>query len=370
MLAAMAGLPPFSTANEVAPDLADLLAQDAPEIALDMAADLARDIYGVSGDIRMLSAEKDANFHIRLQDGHEALLKVTNAVEDRGVTQMQTAALMHLASTDPTLPVQRICQTLSGASSAIITGPSGDAHVVRLMTFLDGTILSTATPGAGLYPALGTLLARLTLGLRGFFHPSAGHVLQWDIKQAHRLRPMLDAITDVDLRARLTATIDHFDAEIAPRLPLLRAQVVHNDFNPHNLLVDGPQATRAIGIIDFGDMVYTPVACDLAVACSYQVTDGADPLARIAQMIQGFAAKMPLEEDELDLLPDLMRLRHATTLTIGAWRARRYPANAEYILRNTASSLRGLNVIDSLGVGAVRSELRTAAHAAMERHSA
>ena len=36
MLAAMAGLPPFSTANEAAPDLADLLAQDAPEITLDM----------------------------------------------------------------------------------------------------------------------------------------------------------------------------------------------------------------------------------------------------------------------------------------------------------------------------------------------
>src|SRR5680860_317880 len=73
MLAAMAGLPPFSTANEAAPDLADLLAHDAPEITLDMAADLARDLYGVSGDIRALSAEKDTNFHIRLHGGEEAL---------------------------------------------------------------------------------------------------------------------------------------------------------------------------------------------------------------------------------------------------------------------------------------------------------
>ena len=368
MLAAMAGLPPFSTADEVAPDLADLLAQDAPEITLDMAADLARDIYGVSGDIRPLSAEKDANFHIRLPGGEEALLKVTNAVEDRGVTHMQTAALMHLASADPTLPVQRICQTLSGASSAIITGPAGDAHVVRLMTYLDGTILSTATPGVGLYPALGTLLARLTLGLRGFFHPSAGHVLQWDIKQAHRLRPMLDAVENADLRRRLTATIDRFDAEIAPRLPLLRAQVVHNDFNPHNLLVDGPQATRATGIIDFGDMVHTPVACDLAVACSYHVSGGADPMSRVGELIQGYSTKLPIEEEELDLLPDLMRLRHVTTLTVGAWRARRYPANADYILRHTVASMRGLDVIDGMGIPAAQNALRTAAHTAMERH--
>jgi Ser/Thr protein kinase RdoA (MazF antagonist) len=365
MQAVMAALPPFSTANEAMPDLADLLAHDAPEITLEMAADLARDIYGVSGDIRHLRAEKDANFHIRLGSGQEALLKVTNAVEDRGVTHLQTAALMHLASADPALPVQRICQTLTGASSAIITGPTGDSHVVRLMSFLSGTILSTATPGPGLYPALGALLARLTLGLRGFFHPSAGHVLQWDIKQAHRLRPMLDAIADGDLRARLTATIDRFDAEIAPRLPLLRAQVVHNDFNPHNLLVDGQQATRAVGIIDFGDMVYTPVACDLAVACSYQV-GGADPMGRISQMIQGFASVMPIEDDELDLLPDLMRLRHATTLPIGAWRAQRYPANADYILRNTAASMRGLDAIDDIGIGAVQTVMHDAARTAMK----
>ncbi|WP_324752814.1 phosphotransferase [Roseovarius sp. Pro17] len=356
----MAGLPPFSTSNEAAPDLADLLAHDAPAITPAMGADLARDIYGVTGDIRPLSAEKDANFHIRLGNGEEALLKVTNAVEDRGVTHMQTAALMHLAATDPTLPVQRVCQTLTGTSSAIVTGPNGDAHVVRLMSYLDGTILSNATPGPRLYAALGGLLARLTLGLRGFFHPSAGHVLQWDIKQAHRLRPMLDAIEDDDLRRRLTATIDRFDADIAPRLPHLRAQVVHNDFNPHNLLVDGAQATRATGIIDFGDMVHTPVACDLAVACSYQISEGDTPLERIVQLIQGYSAALPLEDQELELLPDLMRLRHATTLTIGAWRARRYPENAAYILRNTAASLRGMDALDRIGTDAAIETLHRA----------
>jgi len=364
------GLPGFCKAPEAAPALADLLAHDAPGITPDMAADLARDLYGISGTVRPLSAEKDANFHIRLQTGEEALLKITNAVEDRGVTDMQTAALMHLAEVDPSLPVQRICQTLSGASSAIIAGPDGDAHVVRLMSYLDGTILSTGTPAPGLYPALGGLLARLTLGLRGFFHPSAGHVLQWDIKQAHRLRPMLDAVSDSALRARLTAAIDRFDADIAPRLASLRAQVAHNDFNPHNLLVDGTNAVQPIGIIDFGDMVHTPVACDLAVACSYQVSGGDKPMAHVAQMIEGYAALMPLEHAELELLPDLMRLRHVTTLTIGAWRARRYPANAAYILRNTAASLRGLDAIDRIGIPAAQAAIRKAADTAMERHFA
>ncbi len=360
------GLPPVLCGTAQEPDTpenvgkADLLAHDAPVVSPEMAADLARDLYGISGDICPLSAEKDANFRIRLDTGEAALLKVTNAIEDRAVTDLQTAALMHLAAVDPSLPVQRICASLAGRSSEIMTGPDGQTHVVRLMTFLDGTMLNSATPGPGIYHQIGALQARLIRALRGLFHPAAGHFLQWDIKRAHGLRPMLDAVGDVDLRRRLTHLLDRFSAEIAPRLPHLRAQVVHNDFNPHNLLVDAPNATRLTGVIDFGDMVHTPIACDLAVACSYQIAEGAEPMKQITEMITGFNAVLPLEDEELDLLPDLIRLRHATTLSVGAWRAQRYPDNADYILRHDASALRGLNALDEFGNTAAIKALQAA----------
>ena len=356
-----AGLPPVIDRALPRIENADLLSHDAPSITLARAAELARDLYGIAGEIRPLSAEKDANFHINLANGQEALLKITNAAEDRGVTDMQTQVLIHLAMTDPSLPVPRVHATLLGTESTAITEPSGQTHVVRLLSYLPGTILAGATASSALHGKLGALLARLTLAMRGFFHPAAGHVLQWDIKQAHRLRPMLDAVEDEVLRARLLAVLDHFDADIAPRLPHLRAQVVHNDFNPHNLLVDGPQATRPIGIIDFGDMVHTAIACDLAVACSYQIAHGPDPMAHITQMVRGFATVMPLEEEEIALLPDLIRLRHVTTLILGAWRARRYPENATYILRNTAASRRGLAALDAMAPGAATDILRAAA---------
>ncbi|MDN5785554.1 MAG: phosphotransferase [Pseudorhodobacter sp.] len=265
---------------------------------------------------------------------------------------MQTAVLMHLMAVDPSLPVPRVCQTLSGQAMQMIAGAAGQNHVVRLLTFLDGTVLGTAVEGVDLHHDIGALLARLTHALRGFFHPAAGHVLQWDIKQAHRLRPMLDAVEDANLHRRMTDLLDRFEAEIAPRLASLRAQIVHNDFNPHNLLVDAPQATRLTGVIDFGDMVHTPIVCDLAVACSYQITGQPQPMGDIAKMIAGYTSILPLEKAELELLPDLMRLRHATTLTISAWRAQRYPENAAYIRRNADASLRGLNALDNLGTAA------------------
>ncbi|MEB8388029.1 phosphotransferase [Rhodobacteraceae bacterium KMM 6894] len=357
------GLPP--TLSGVLSDThdakADLLAQDPPAVTPVMAAELAQQYYGIMGDVRPLSAEKDANFLIRLPNGEAALLKITNAVEDRAVTQMQTAALMHLAAVDPTLPVPRICASLNGNSSEVVRLADGQDHVMRLMTFLDGTILSGATPAPGLRYALGAFLARVTLGLRGFFHPAAGHVLQWDIKQAARLRPLLASVQDTTLRARLTATLDRFETDIAPRLMHLRAQVVHNDYNPHNVLVDGPIGARPVGLIDFGDMVHTPIACDLAVACSYQIGEGAAPLEGMCRLISGYHSLIPLEPAEIDLLPDLVRLRQTTTLAIGAWRAQRYPDNAAYILRNAAASLRGMDALDRMGDAATRAALHTAA---------
>ncbi len=353
-------LPPFVVTTDAAPaEGGGLLSHAPPAVSAEAAAGIAARVFGVSGALRALTSERDANFHIRLDSGEQALLKITNAAEDRAVTEMQTAALAHLAAVAPDLPVQRVCATRDGAPWQVVA-LAGHEHIVRLLTYLDGTMLHAARPGPGLHRAIGAMLARLALGLRGFFHPAAGHVLQWDIKQAGRLHPMLEAVAEPDLRARLAAHLDRFDARIAPRLPHLRAQVVHNDFNPHNLVVDAA-GTRVTGIIDFGDMVHTPTVCDLAVACSYHLTDGAAPLARVAELVAGYAAVLPPEDEELDLLPDLIRLRHITTLAITAWRARRYPDNAAYILRNAAASRRGLDAIDRLGIPACTRLLRDAA---------
>jgi Ser/Thr protein kinase RdoA (MazF antagonist) len=78
----------------------------------------------------------------------------------------------------------------------------------------------------------------------------------------------------------------------------------------------------------------------------------------ICDLVAGFHSVLPLEDGELELLPDLIRLRHATTLCIGAWRARRYPENAAYILRNGAASLRGLTALDRIDTATAVTLLR------------
>ena len=51
-------------------------------------------------------------------------------------------------------------------------------------------------------------------------------------------------------------------------------------------------------------------------------------------MIAAYHAVLPLQPAELCILSDLIATRMAMTVVISSWRAARYPANRNYILRN------------------------------------
>jgi Ser/Thr protein kinase RdoA (MazF antagonist) len=307
-----------------------------PVLSPDQALDLARRHFGLTGQLSPLTSERDLNFRLTTDKG-SFVLKLANPAEPAAVTDFQTQALLHLSTTD--LPIQRVVPTLTGAAQA--ETPHG---ILRLLTWLDGQPQHQTPRSPAQARAMGTITARLSLGLQGFHHQAATHVLQWDIKHAASLRPLLPAIAP-DLRPLAQAALDRFEGVIAPHLPALRSQIVHNDLNPHNVLVDPADPARITGILDFGDMVETPLICDAAVAASYQV-DPAQPWASLNAFAQGFHAVLPLTPLEARLLPALAATRMLTTLAIASARAARYPENAAYILRNVpaaAAALRALS---------------------------
>ena len=121
---------------------------------------------------------------------------------------------------------------------------------------------------------------------------------------------------------------------IAPQLGQLRSQVIHNDMNPSNVLVDGNDVNRVTGVIDFGDMVFSQLVNDAAVAAAYFCRVDEDPFEEVARFLDAYTEILPLTEDEVSLLPDLILTRHLTTVMITHWRASMYPDNASYILRS------------------------------------
>ena len=88
----------------------------------------------------------------------------------------------------------------------------------------------------------------LGLALRGFFHPSAGHPLLWNVKHALELRPLLRHIPDPARRAVVDEVLDRFEQHVQPVFGDLRAQVIHNDLTPTTACSIRNSASRASSI--------------------------------------------------------------------------------------------------------------------------
>ena len=324
-----------------------------------LAQKLAAEHYGLIAAVHRLDSERDQNFRLRSPSGREYVLKIASPTEDRAVTNLQTEALLHLAATDPELPVPRIFPARNGMTELDIAFDDGSTRVVRLLSFLPGTPMHAVTASATLRRDLGRCAARLARGLSEFSHCGANHKLLWDLQHAAEVRPLIDAVPG-ERRGLVEDIIGGFETRALPMLPQLPTQPVHNDLNPHNIVVDPESHSCVAGIIDFGDLTRTARINDLAIAAAYLVADSDDPLGPACEMIAAYHALLPLASAELGILPDLIVTRMAVTVVISSWRAARYPANRNYILRNNAAAWARLQRMAKLSQDLARAQIERA----------
>jgi len=287
--------------------------------------------YGVDTQIRPLVSERDQNFALSTADGTRYVLKISNDAEQFQVIDFQNQALLHAAKRDASIPLPRVIPSLDGQLHCSVER-AGKAHFVRVLSWLDGSILHHAAASPDLAHRLGRLLARLGVAFQGFDHPGSNPPSLWDMKRAAGLADLMVHVEEPGLRRLISQTLEKFVSGVKPVLDTLRTQVIHNDMNPGNVLMDKSQPDQISGLIDFGDLTRSPLIIDLAVAASYQLDSGDDPLAGVLPMIAGYHSIEPLQAAEMELLTDLIRTRLITSLLIGSYRAILFPENREYLL--------------------------------------
>jgi Ser/Thr protein kinase RdoA (MazF antagonist) len=309
----------------------EILTTPPPDYSIAEAANIATVHYGIKAKLQPLVSERDQNFKMVTRDGSCFTLKISNREEQFEAIDFQNQALLYIAGRDAALPLPRVIPGLDGQLHGCVTH-AGESHFVRVLSWLEGSVLHDATASPDLASRLGRFLARLGLALQGFEHPGSSLPLLWDMKRAASLSDLLVYIEDRDLRDMISHTLDRFVSVVEPLLGTLRSQVIHNDMNPGNVLMDKSQPDRISGLIDFGDMTRSPLIIDLAVAASYQLDKGEDPLQGVLPMISGYNGIRALQDMEMQLLTDLIRTRLATSLLIGSYRSMLFPENREYLL--------------------------------------
>jgi hydroxylysine kinase len=308
-----------------------MLTTTPPSLSDAEAVHTAASQYGIHAKVYPLVSERDQNFRLDAEDGRRFTLKISNYAEQLQVIDFQNRALLHVAKQDPALPLPKVIPTISGHLHCRVKS-GGKPHFVRMLSWLDGVVLNDATADAGLANGLGQLLARFGVALKDFDHPGSNPSSLWDMKRAARLGDLLDHIREPGPRLLIDQTLDKFVSQVKPKLDSLRTQVIHNDMNPGNILVGKVRSNRIRGLIDFGDLVKSPLIIDLAVAAAYQLSEGDDPLAGALPMIAGYHAIRPLQDLEMELLMDLIRTRLITSILIGTYRSTLFPENSEYLL--------------------------------------
>ncbi|MEO6608725.1 MAG: phosphotransferase [Aestuariivirga sp.] len=325
-------------------------------MTLQEAKSICHQQYGFTAVAKELKSERDQNFMLLLDGRPRFLLKVANTAEAQATIDFRVGALRHMEQVAPDLPIQRVIQTRGGTDVFSWSAVDGKTRLCYLLSYLDGAPMAGNVASAEQQAGLGLIAAKVDRALSDFKHPAASHELLWDLKHAAKLSAYLPQ-TEVLLHRKLAAeALERFDAiSLTP----LRHQVIHNDLNPHNVLV-WPENGAIAGVIDFGDMVESPLVCDVAVACSYLFANDAEPLAPICRFLAVYGSVLPLRQDEIAVLPVLIATRLAMTVIITNWRASQYPENRDYILRNQRGAVAGLTALAALSADQVNEKFQAA----------
>lgn len=281
---------------------------------------IAEKYFGIQARAHELPSERDRNFLLTGRGGEKFVLKIANQHEKREVLEAQNAMLEHLAERVSFCP--RVVAAVSGETIVIVPLRGCAKRLVRLVRYLPGMPLAkVAVQSSELLHDLGRKLGQLSHALERFDHLGAHRDFYWDLAQGAQIVEQWAPQIKTKWLRELVAECRVGD------LSKLRQSVIHGDANDYNILVEG---NEVVGLIDFGDIVYSYTVGDLAIAVAYVILGREDPRAAAAPVIEGYVREFPLTKAELDALWPLVRLRLCMSVSIAAFQQAQQPEN-EYL---------------------------------------
>jgi len=241
--------------------------------------------YGIEVKASVLNGYDELNFLLVEKSGKKNILKVSNSSHDYFFLEAQVKILQHLAKSDLASQFQTYTLNKKGETLTEITVDEA-TYYIRILSFLEGS-----------------------------FWVEAPHYT-WDISTARDANYKMNYIPDAAKKRIADYFMLQFETEVLPTLSSFRQAYTHNDANDYNVLVEGDTIA---GLIDFGDMVYTALINNVAVACTYAMLHQSDPLAAAVLVVKGYHSAYAIEEKELNILYYLIAARLCISVTQSAY---------------------------------------------------
>ena len=305
--------------------------QGRPSLSISEAETLARDTVDFDGLATHLPSYQDQNFRIQTLGGLRAVLKVSNAEVSTAIFDCQSEMMRTL--TEAGLPVPSVMSQTTIQSA-------GQTHHVRLISWLEGTLLALANPITPVFErACGALLGRMDTALTDFQHEGAEFYFEWDL--AHAETTITEHMVGLSAEDKLLIenVLDLYRHVVTPVWKDLPLAVIHNDANDYNIVLGSTlNDSRFIpGLLDFGDVVHTARVCNAAICGAYLAPYHADPMDALCEVVRGYHRECPLSEKELEVFFALACTRLAVSVCMSAARYRLEPEN-DYLIVHAAGA--------------------------------
>ena len=309
--------------------------REKPDFSVDDAVGIALQHFEIQGAATVLPGERDQNFKISGALGNY-VLKIAHPNVSHSILEMENSAIRLAGEREPAnrefLAVPTLVRSRTGESIVGLTDANSRDFFVRCLSYLPGQPLANVGPHSpALLELIGRLLGELDLRLEVLEDNSAAkREMKWDLKNALQIvTQSVSTIEDLTRRSLLNRFVENY-LQIEPTVHSLRQSVIHNDANDYNILVhrDELSGNSTIGLIDFGDMVYSTTIHDLAICGAYIMLDKPDPVAAAASLVAGYHQSIQLGDAELTALFPLMCMRLCQSVCIAANQQLLEPSNA------------------------------------------
>ena len=276
-------------------------------------------------EIKKLEGYGSINYHIKDKDNNHYVLKHYTDSSELALVQAESGILNTISGKLPF----RIPANSYGKQASV--HQYTDKSFSRLLPYIKGSLLSKVKHSPGLLYNFGKSIAELDRSLEGIRNAEIeSRKFVWDLQYCLLNRSKIKYITDTSKAKLVEYYFDLFEHFALPELTNLRYSIIHNDLNDYNILTDGNKIT---GVIDFGDISYTPLVNEIAIALAYIMLGKEKPFETAHQVIRGFQTLYPLNEEELKLLYYLIPARICTSVCNSAeFKAK--GEDTEYILIN------------------------------------
>ncbi|KIC03872.1 aminotransferase class III-fold pyridoxal phosphate-dependent enzyme [Flavobacterium sp. PL02] len=285
--------------------------------------------YGLSATVKALDGYDELNFILTDEKNQKYILKLSDENQPYPFLDAQVKIIQHLSKSPLADNFQQFSINKNGEALTQIIRDN-KTYYIRILSFLEGTFWyeEQKKSSTALYN-LGAFMGNMDKALQDFSHPAMHRHYTWDISRAGDANEKLKYITNHERRRIAGYFLLQFDTEVLPQIHTLRHAYIHNDANDCNVMAQGEKTT---GLIDFGDMVYSALINNLAIACTYAILESDDPLTAASFIAKGYHEAYSLTTQELDLLYYLIAGRLCISVTQSAYNASLNSDNAHHFI--------------------------------------